>query len=168
MSIALAALIIAVCSLIWNIVSTLRSWRLSKPQIKLNVYTVHPVEGDPSLRVNVTNTSSSPVAITSIFIWAKWQGGGRSGRGFDYALANQDQADHIEGPPIPFTIDGYHSQNWSFSPESTRLSLIESIRGETREIVVEVKMATGRSVQEMIKIGDRFNSDEIAYLSRDL
>jgi hypothetical protein len=136
MSIAIAALIISLFALMWNIVSQLNSWRLSKPHIKLNIHAVHFKDRDPSLRVTVINTGSSPVAITSIFIWAKWRGGGKSGRGFDYISADEGQVSLIEGPPLQFKIDGYHSQNWVFDPEWLRLSLLESCRGETREIEI--------------------------------
>src|SRR6266446_330150 len=117
MSIALAAFVIALCSLMWNVVSTLNSWRLSRPLIKLRIGAVHPMGSGPSLRVNIMNTAASPVAITSIFIWARWRKGGRSGRGFDYASTWEGADNHIEGPALPFKIDGRHSQNWEFDSE---------------------------------------------------
>jgi hypothetical protein len=139
--------------------------RQDQPEIKLKIVTIHYKDRNPALRVNVTNVGSSAVAITSIFMWAKWQGGGRSGRGFDYLLADEGQHVGIEGPPLPFKLDGYDSRNWDFDPEWTGLSLKESINGGTREIITEVRMATGESVEETIKIDDRFSSDEILYLS---
>src|SRR5262249_52327482 len=144
---------------------TLNSWRLNRPLIKLKIGAVHPIGSEPSLRVNVMNIGSPSVTITSIFIWTKWREGGKSGRGYDYASTNEGAAIDIEGPSLPFKMEGHHSQNWEFGPDWLNTTLRESIKGGTREMEIEIGMATGKSVKQAVKIDDYFNADEIAHLT---
>ena len=60
MTIALSALVIALCSLIWNVVTTAHSWRANTPSIKLDLRTVWP-----RIEINVRNRGGSPTAVSS-------------------------------------------------------------------------------------------------------
>jgi hypothetical protein len=150
---------------IWMIFSKLLSWRQDKPVAKLNIGTVHFFYRDPLLRVNVMNTSSSPLAVTSIFIWTKQQNGRKGGRAGNSASRSGGEVNSIMGPSFPFTIDGLHSQSWTLDSEWPKLSMAESRGAEVREVKIEVRLTPNKSVARTIKFCDYFNLDEIAHLT---
>jgi hypothetical protein len=75
--------------------------------------------------------------------------------------------DTLEGPPLRFTLSGYDSQNWVFKPEWLGPTVAESCEAGTREIFVEVGIATGKPVRQSLRLDDYFNSDEIARLTKN-
>jgi hypothetical protein len=153
---------------IWVTFSKLLSWRQDKPVVKLNIGTVHFFYRDPLLRVKVMNTSSSPLAVTSIFIWAEQQNEGKGGRVGDSASRSGGEVNSITGPPFPFTIDSLHSQSWTLDSEWPKLTMAESRGAEVREVTIEVRMAPDKSIARTIKLCDYFSLDEIAHLTNRL
>src|ERR1700678_599951 len=139
---------------IWIIFSRLLSWRQDKPVAKLNIGTIHFFYRVPLLRVNVMNTSSSPLAVTSIFIWTMQQKEGKGGWVNNSASRSGGEVNCITGPPFPFPIDGLHSQSWTLDSEWPKLSMAESRGVELREVTIEVRMASNKSIVRTIKLYD--------------
>lgn len=165
-TIALWVLIISLGTLIriWMLFSGLLSRRQDKPVVTLHISTIHVFDRDPLLRVNVMNTSSAPLTVTSIYIWTKWQQGGKSGgRPDDPVSRSGGEVNSITGPPLPFSIDGLYSQSWTLDLEWPKLSMIG-----VREVMIEVRVAPDKSTTKTIKLRDHFSRNEIRHLTRYL
>jgi hypothetical protein len=156
MTIALVALIVAACSLIWNIVTALHAWRTNMPSIKLDVRNFSSEE----LQTNLRNRGGSAIAITKIsvirYMRVKhkkpasphpiyreyWQ--------TIWEIPEGHRKDDVEGPSLPFTIAGYHNQEWSLHnwrplpPHETQKARIDRIS-------VVVELGTGKVVEKRIR-----------------
>ena len=68
-TVGLAALIIALCSSIWNIIGAVHSWRTSAPLVKVTLTSEHS-EGYEALGINVRNIGGSPIAVVAaLYVW---------------------------------------------------------------------------------------------------
>jgi hypothetical protein len=173
MSIALAALIIALASLMWNVVSTAYSWRFSKPAIKI-------VEGWERSQhqnwfvVDVQNRGGSSIAVNEIDVlwdfererlskvpgklrWARDFSG--AGSGIPKAGVNDPEA----GPDFPYTIQPYHAQKWRFG-RSDLLRNWKNTPKRPKKFLVVVYLATGEPVTKEISpvvMGDDDDDGEL-------
>lgn len=157
MSIALAALIIALASLVWNIVS----WKSSRPAIRIEPI-VNGLGSGSFLDVDVQNRGGSAIAITSVFVMFESEGwwhrhysirrGGlkrlfrrihiRSGVGY-----KSDATEH--GPGLPYTLQPYHAQNWTFDVPSLYKSW-KRFPVRSSDCLIEIRLATGKTVEKKI------------------
>jgi len=161
-TIALWVLIITLGTLvrILMLFSKLLSRWQDRPVVTLHISTIHIFDRDPLLRVNVMNTSSSPLTVTSIYIWTKWQQGGERGRPDNSASRSGGEVNSITGPPLPSSIDGLYSQSWTLDLEWPKLSMIG-----VREVMIEVRIAPDESTTKIIKLRDHFSQNEIRHLT---
>lgn len=149
MPVALLALIVALCSLIWNIVSALRSWRISLPLVKIAVSAINGSDGQEA-GIDVQNRGGSPVAITSISIWTEWNMRKTDVEGFGISAdVHNKQLPGIAGPRLPFTLNGRHSQDWIFDDGWVQRMKKEA---RTKKILIEVRLATGKSVYQTMHL----------------
>jgi hypothetical protein len=158
---ALSALIIAILSLAWNIVAALHSWRSSTPKIKLRLAQIFYRQGS-GLNVNVMNKGGSPIAVIDIKVWDQWSTtmgalkgdaytSGRTLKTFSkkYGIGDPHGRD-VDGPDLPFTIDGYHSQEWEFG--NSWIKGIDAYRGK---FLIEVALSTGKVVGKKVAVDTR-------------
>jgi 16S rRNA A1518/A1519 N6-dimethyltransferase RsmA/KsgA/DIM1 with predicted DNA glycosylase/AP lyase activity len=69
---------------------------------------------------------------------------------------------------LPFTLNGYHSQNWIFRPEVVESAVADSHDSEIHEIIIEIGMATGKSARKTVRLDNNFMSlDNMEYRSGD-
>jgi len=170
MAVSILALIIALCSLLWNIISALRSWRMNRPQIQLATSCINTTyerffgikkTDTQSLGVDVQNIGGSSIAITSIYIWWKWENGGeRDGDGI--GAESGKKAPGVKGPPLPFVIGSYNSQEWVFGDERTKLIIKNA--SSVKKVLIEVRLATGETVEKQLDLD--FYDDETHPRSR--
>jgi hypothetical protein len=117
-TIGLAALIIALCSFIWNIIDAVHSWRTSAPLVKVTLTSEHS-EGYEALGINVRNIGGSPIAAVALYVW--FEHSMRSKRGWELNAGNDSDARddrEIIGPLLPVTINGHHAERWKFDMAS--------------------------------------------------
>lgn len=160
MSIALAALIIALASLMWNVVSTAYSWKSSKPAIRVEVIPKPAnANGKRCLAVNIINTGGSAVGIKEMYvcwwrylkvrrnhIWQTWLWELRYR--FSKAALPVDCnyiMDEPEGPDFPHTIPPYHDATWSFNVTRIREGWRNS-RPRPKDIVIRVQLSNGKHI----------------------
>jgi hypothetical protein len=177
MSIALVALVIALASLMWNVVSTAYSWKLNKPAI--DIFAGPEFEGERDFfAVDVRNTGGSPVGIKEVYVhytyegwwkrrwlprrkgWLMWVG---TGQGIGVTLED-------------CTIQPYHNQKWEFDKYEL-LRKRERFPNPPKQFLVQVRLATGKSVYakalfevlpgESQWILDRHNTDKPQLPSKD-
>jgi hypothetical protein len=160
MSVALAALVIAVGSLTWNMVSTLYSWKFSRPDIEITPIRV--LSGKLNyLNVEVRNKGGSPVGVTRVIVnyeferW--WQRKYLPGRKWLRPKASSSGLGPIRGPSgkedadlfCPCTVQAYHSETWQFD----RISLLRGWANypwHTKRLRIDVWLATGKQVRRKI------------------
>src|SRR5215813_10150675 len=112
MALSVVALVIALCSLIWNIISTIYTWAIGRPHIKLSLGSSET--GPPTViwvEINVANTGGSPISVQSVSV--RWQYNRRSRVGSQIRSA-PDEGSGTTGPSLPYTLDAYHAQFWCF------------------------------------------------------
>jgi hypothetical protein len=69
---------------------------------------------------------------------------------------------------LPFTLNGYHSQNRIFKPEVVESAVADSHDSEIHEIIIEIGMATGKSARNAVRLDNNFMSlDNMEYRSGD-
>ena len=112
MSISLIALIIALVSLIWNIISSLHSWRSSIPSIKL-----HTKGTWPNIEIDIFNRGGSPVLISGIKVIVRYHTNrnvltGRYRWWENEVPESGGNMNGTSGPSLPVTLGGYHNQKW--------------------------------------------------------
>src|ERR1700738_4769162 len=105
MSIGLIALIIAICSFIWNVISSLHSWRASMPAVEIRLRGVWP-----NIEVTILNRGGSPVLISqvSIIVVYRRHGVKRSGTFPIYIPDSRGNSAALK-TSLPFTVQGYHN-----------------------------------------------------------
>jgi hypothetical protein len=115
-SISFIALVIALSSLVWNIVSSLHSWRTSTPAVKLRL-----VGFWPNIDLNVLNKGGSQVSIAQAGVVVRYRLYWRNSRGSSRGIWAVYIPDGIGGmagalgTSLPFTLSGYHSHKFKFS-----------------------------------------------------
>lgn len=171
MAISIAALIIALASLMWNVISTAYSWKFSKPAIKIITNARWTREKD-WLVVNVVNTGGSAVAIRELQLyWWFAKGKARSNphratwllrtfwkiRRRIYRITRKPPKAGLvpplsksinnpeEGPDFPHTIPPYHNQVWSFD-DLRLMKLWEESSIRTKNFLIEVRLSNGKRV----------------------
>jgi hypothetical protein len=173
MSIALAALIIALASLMWNVVSTAYSWKFSKPAIRI-AEGWRFGNGENWLYIDLYNTGGSSIAVEEIYVFWLFRKGGlyrvpgtlrwrRRIYGSSSSLPEEDGInDPAAGPDLPYTIQPYHAQKWRFD----RSELLRSWKNSPMErdkFLVVVTLATGklvmREIDAWIDEDESFGSD---------
>jgi hypothetical protein len=162
MSIALAALIIALASLMWNVVSTVYSWKFAKPTVSIAARP-HFSEKRMWLDINVVNTGGSAIGVKMIHvIW--WFAKGEARR-HTYRIVwirrwllrfrrrfstdvkpkrlFRSFANPDEGPELPHTITPYHDEAWKFDYDQLRQAWLNS-SPRTKKFLVEVWLSNGK------------------------
>ena len=177
MSIALAALIIALASLLWNVVSTVYSWKFSKPAIRIMTNARWTREID-WLDVNVVNTGGSAIAIRELNLyWWFAKGKARNNptraawtlrilwkiRRRIYRITRKPPKTGLvpplsrainnpeEGPEFPHTIPPYHNQVWSFD-DLRLMKLWEGSSIRTKNFLIEVALSNGKRVRHKVPV----------------
>jgi hypothetical protein len=160
MSIALAALIIALASLLWNVVSTAYSWKFSKPAIRIAARQGFH-RGRYYLTVDVQNRGGSAIAITQlavIYSLGKWwrrfyfprrkiwlqRKGPWSAR-----IITPTPEETEYGPRLPYTIQAYHSQKWEFDRSRLYKEWLKTPE-HTNKLIIEVLLSTGKRAGKKI------------------
>jgi hypothetical protein len=170
MTLSLIALLTAVASLTWNVLSTIYGWTTSRPNVKVRIEARAGLQEDGVnaalwLNINVRNNGGEVVGITTIMIWTTYLTQrklfrkilrAKSGFGIE-----SDQLEHwregISGPVLPYTLAPHHSKTWRFDISSQELITTED------PWVVEVTPATGKSVLfKMSTITRQFMDKQIA------
>jgi hypothetical protein len=164
MTLSIVALIIALCSLIWNIASTTYTWVIGKPHIRIDISSHETgTPAGPWLTIIIRNTGGSAVGMRSVSIW--WQYGWRSRIG-SMIDSEPDEKYGAIGPSLPYTLDAHHAQTWQF--DAVRY-LGQKNRSQSfpKRLLVEVDLATGRRITSKRSIGffDRNRIDQL-YESR--
>jgi hypothetical protein len=171
MFIALAALIIALASLIWNIISTAYSWKFSRPDVKIVAGPTWTSGEGCRLSIDVQNKGGSAIAVEEVHVfWWFARGKARrnpaskpwlrriSKRLSRYAtprpLARGTDIPDL-GPDFPCTIQAYHSQEWSFDLKR----LIEYWHNTskrsgkaTRNFLILVRLSNGKKVSSKLDV----------------
>jgi hypothetical protein len=151
-TISVIALVIALCSLLWNVVSTSRTWHMNSPRIKMNVSAVH-YSDSPSLRIEIQNRGGSSIAVMAIYIWSQWDKDGREGLAFQIrreVAGKKGRSSGVDGPTPPVTVEGHNAQSWVIEP-----ALVDQLMetSDTASILIEAQLANGQSVkQEMTSL----------------
>jgi hypothetical protein len=165
MSMALAALIIALASFIWNIISTAYSWKFSKPDVKINANTKWTIGEGSRLIIDVQNRGGSAIAVETVNVYW-WFVRGYGSRQWmrrlfrkhpryskPRALARSTNIPKL-GPSFPSTIQAYHSQDWEFDADE----LIKDWRNASqwegtgpRDFLIQARLSNGKKVS--LKIG---------------
>jgi hypothetical protein len=163
MSIALAALIIALASLLWNVVSTAYSWKFNRPAIRI---VAGPQYQGPtnSLKIDVQNRGGAAIAVTGVAVYweyEKWwervyfQKEGwlarkvsRSGIG----ATHPGSASREDGTALRYvTIQPYHAQTWTCDRDELIRSWVKSPK-PSKKFVVQVSLATGKRVTKKASV----------------
>lgn len=167
---AVAAFVIALASLLWSVVSTVYSWKFSKPDIKIVANSRWTREKKDWLDVNVVNTGASAIAIRELKLyWWFANGKARNNprrspwlpsifrkmrRGFYRITKKPPKAslvaplcrainDPEEGPDFPYTVPPYHNQVWSF--EDLRLmKLWQGSPTRADKFLIEATLSNGK------------------------
>lgn len=154
MSIALWALIIALFSLIWNVVTAAHSWRADMPSIKLDLRKASWYQ----MEVNLRNRGGSPVAVSRIelIVFYKTRHDQKIGwrhRTWTIATPNDLLSPvDISGPGLPFTILGYHNQEWKI-PKDIRNVFWENRASRGVRIInisIRIDLATGKQIRKKL------------------
>src|SRR5579864_1319590 len=113
MIISIFAIVIALCSLIWNVISAIRSWRLNRPLVKLELSSERRLrshlrivfQDTRDLCIEVQNRGGAPVAVTAINISIEDKEGwiSKLGSGIDGNSASEIPG--VKGPPLPFAVN---------------------------------------------------------------
>jgi hypothetical protein len=170
MSIALAALIIALASLMWNVVSTVYSWKFSKPAIAIET-TPRWTNEKQWVDVNVVNTGGSAVAIKEIMVWwwfAKGKARNNPMRGawlrrLQRRFSKDDRPKPIArsfndpdtGPDLPHTIQPYHDETWSFDWSLLRKVWLNS-SNPTKSFLIQVRLSNGKKAKHRVEVSRMF------------
>ena len=118
------------------------------PQIKIQSSCAAGGDNGLIVEIDIQNRGAAPVAITRIFVWTGWdrKNRPRSGGGIQIAGKERLSAD-VKGPPLPFTVNGYHSQSWTVGGAHAQ-ELVPGPSG--RKVLLDVSLSTGQSLyQEM-------------------
>lgn len=161
MTVALAALVIALCSLIWNVIAALHSWRTGIPLVRLTL-SAEVSDNYEGLGVNVRNIGGSPIAVTSLAVWSQYSR--RSKKGWQITSdesydKDQEERDGISGPLLPITINGHHSERWKFDMVMRLNSQVAS--NFPKRLVAEAELATGRVAKEKLETDGYFDATRI-------
>lgn len=166
MTLALAALIIALASLLWNIISTVYSWKFSKPAIRI-VASPRWTGDEEWLVIDVQNIGGSAIAVKEVDIfWWFVKGRARNNpmRGARlrklYRRITRDYKprpiarsvnDPEIGPSLPHTIQPYNSQEWSFDADRL-IELWRKSSKRPKKFLIRVGLATGRTATEKVEV----------------
>lgn len=150
MSIGIAALIIALASLAWNIVSTAYSWKLSKPAVGIVPTSTSSSKGN-WLDIDIQNRGGAPIAVTQVIIYTEyerwWQRNYSLRRGrwrvWLQRKASRRGVGPNKGPDLPHTVQPYHAQKWSFDETMLAKDWIKSSE-RPNNFLIEVTLATGK------------------------
>lgn len=173
MSIALAALILAVGSLTWNIVSTLYSWKFSRPDIE--VIAIPRMSRDADyLDVEVRNKGGSAIGVTKVIVYYDfegwWQRKYLPGRYWLQLKGSGSGLGPIRGPSgkedvrlfyTPFTIQAYHSETWRFD-RAELLRRWTDYQDHTKKLRIDVWLATGKTVRK--RVGAEYGPGDADYI----
>lgn len=163
MSIALVALIIATGSLMWQVVSTVYSWKFSKPAIRVEARPNLDLAHGRSLAVNIINTGGSAIGIKEMQVcwWSYLKA--RSNTTWEtwlWKLRNRLSKDappvsfsrircEPEGPDFLHTVPPYHDATWFFNLNPIRERWRNS-RTRPKDIVIRVRLSNGKRIDHKV------------------
>ena len=157
MSLSVIALVIALCSLIWNIISTAYTWAIGKPSVRLTASSkLAEDRTEVLLQIAATNIGGSPVGIRNVSLWWQFDRRSRTGVHID---STPDANVGTYGPALPCTLTANHAQRWQFD---VMRYLGEKYGSEfPRKLLLGVQLETGREVLATIATRDFFDFSEI-------
>jgi hypothetical protein len=173
MSLALVALIIALASLMWNVVSTVYSWQFSKPVIRVNS-NPHWQGGESWFSIEVQNRGGSPIEVTGVFAYyafqRKWvwsRSRSRIGRLKRSVLG--DAISPASRESVRYTIQAYHAHEWRIDRYKLFEAWMQAKRRSSefvieKEFVIEVELATGKRVFEKV-LAEVFADEAAAHMA---
>lgn len=125
---------------------------MNRPLVKLRISYLAR-DGVPGFSVDALNLGGAPVAITSITVYGNEMGFGSM---IDDRL--ERKAKGVKGPRLPFAVNSYHSQKWTFDAAWVK----EVMEGATEsgKPIIEVGLATGQTVMEELDLTMFDISDE--------
>ncbi len=140
------ALGIAAASLLWNVVSTVRTWRRGRVKIELEVAGHDDLVDDDighimRLRVTAVNRGGAPVAVVAV--------GAGLGEGWSWvhevSPARSYGSFGLHGPEVPVTVDVNHEATWDLD-----LALIvgNGLRKQEVTIVPYVRLSGGQQISK--------------------
>lgn len=166
---ALAALIVALAALVWNVISTAYSWRFSRPDIKVSAGPTWENGKGTRLDINVKNQGGSPVAVESVCVYWWFENRktySRFKQGWQWPKLRlrparttsprplaRSSGDPDFGPSFPCTIPAYHSQKWSFNLSSLIIVWWNTARRtgiETKDFLIRVDLSNGKSITHTV------------------
>jgi hypothetical protein len=162
MSIAVAALIIALASLVWNVVSTAYSWKFNRPAVK--IVPTNLITGRPGwFYIDVQNRGGRAIEVKEVilcWIFARWWQRNysiRRGRWRVWLRRMPTRSGSLQGsktnefgPGMPYTIEPYHAQKWAFDT-APLLRYWRKSRWSSKYCLMEVQLATGKTVRRKVK-----------------
>ena len=152
-AISIAALVVALCSLMWNVTSTWRTWRMNSPLVKMKITVVY-YSDSPSLRIEVQNNGGSSIGISAIYIWSQLDDNGQGDLGFQIrreVAGKRGRISGVKGPIPPVTVDGHGAQAWVIKPTLVNELLDTS---HTASILIEVQLANGKNIVQTMTAAD--------------
>jgi hypothetical protein len=156
MSIALAALIVAVATLILIMIQNIRPSTFNKLTTKIDAWPAG-INDEDWLYVYVNNKSTSPIDVTSIIVYFRferwwlrsyfpWSGRflrGKAWRNGVSPFLSDDGEDR--------TIEPYHTKNWRVD-RTWLLKEWAATEAHSNRFLVEVKLATGTRLSKKIPV----------------
>jgi hypothetical protein len=155
--IALAALIVAVVTLILIMIQNVFPWKFSKLTTRIDA-APSSINDEDWLIVYVYNKSASPIAVTGVTVWYRferwllrnyfpwskvWLRGKTWRNGVSPSLSDDGQDD--------CTIDAYHTKKWKVD-RSDLLKKWATAEGHSGHFLVEVTLATGTKLSKRIPV----------------
>jgi hypothetical protein len=158
MIVSVIAIVIASTSLLWNIVSTLYSWHIAKPAIKLeknyqgrSLSTQTGKKNTAWLKIALSNTGRSAISVTSFYIWLEYN---FFGIGIESDGNRDDAGDTILGPSLPYTLEPNHSAawNWDLVYLFSGYGILDT---KGTGFLIEITLGNGKKIQSKVA-GDEF------------
>lgn len=160
MVLSIIAIIIALFSVLWNVVSSIYSWKKAKPLVKVEWFRSALRQDDekmaPWFNVVIRNIGGAPISVTSIDLWRKLDGGSGepSARGITLGALEADDKKY-SGPVLSYTISPNHSQRWGHNVGFYTNMFTSPPTPDS--LTLEVTLGTGEKLERQVPITDVFD-----------
>jgi hypothetical protein len=158
MLISIAALIVAVATLIWIMIQSIRPSTFNKLTTRIDAQPAS-INDEDWLYVYVHNKNAAPIAVSSVIVyfafeslWLRsyfpWSNRFLRGKAFRYGVnpfASED------GQEFDCTIEAYHTQKWKVD-RTYLLKEWAATEGHSDRFLVEVRLATGTTLSKKIPV----------------
>jgi len=169
-SIAIIALIVAVCSLLWNIISTVHSWQLDRPRVRTEASFQQRGPRDYWLELILRNSSKSTAIIESIEVKVR---SNKTSLAFSIDVPQEldtvsgesssrlgeEGAEPSPGPHPPLALEQGQAQHWNIDlveflgSTATRITTSNfALNQLLKQLIIEVGLGSGKTIRKQYKI----------------